>query len=132
MASTNPLDKVSVISLFVEDVPAAKTFYLSIFDASVVFEDEHSACVRLSNLMINLLHAPEGAVLVAPAAVGGPESPRRFQLTVFVEDLDVVIQHLAAKNVKLLTGPQVQPWGVKTVTFMDPAGHSWEAAQRTT
>lgn len=130
MAAANPLSKLSVISLFVEDVAATKAFYESVFSATLVFEDSSSACVKLSNIMLNLLHAPEGTELVAPAPVGGPDAGRRFQLTVFVEDLEVVTKHLAEKGVKLLTGPQVQPWGVKTVTFVDPAGHSWEAAQR--
>lgn len=123
------LNTVSVITLFVEDLPKSKAFYLKVFSAKVAFEDEQSAGIQLSNLTINLLQASEGAVLVNPAPVGGPDVGRRFQLTIFVDDLDGAMKHLAAAEVELLTGPQLQPWGVRTVTFTDPAGHSWEIAQ---
>lgn len=125
----NPLGKISAISLFVEDVREAKAFYKDVFDVKVLFEDETSCAVKFDNLIVNLLQADEGATLVKPAAVGGPDAGRRFQLSIWVTDLEVVIEKLASKEVRLLTGPQLQPWGMKTVTFTDPAGHSWEIGQ---
>lgn len=44
-----------------------------------------------------------------------PRAGGRFQLTVCVDDLDVVVVRLAADEVRF-TGPRVQPWGKKTVT----------------
>lgn len=126
---TNPLSKVSAISLFVEDTAAAKSFYTSTFGVPVVFEDATSVAVKFDNLIVNLLRASEGATLVRPAAVGGPDAGKRFQMSIWVEDLAAVCEKLAQQDVKLLTGPQLQPWGLKTVTFVDPAGHSWEVAQ---
>ena len=47
--------ELEVVTLFVEDVEAAKTFYVDVLGTEVVFADEGSAVVKLSNLMINLL-----------------------------------------------------------------------------
>ncbi len=124
-----PLSKISAISLFVEDTAAAKAFYTSTFGVSVVFEDATSVAVKFDNLIVNLLQASEGETLVRPAAVGGPDAGKRFQMSIWVEDLDAVRGELARQGIELLTGPQLQPWGLRTVTFVDPAGHSWEVAQ---
>jgi uncharacterized glyoxalase superfamily protein PhnB len=54
----------------------------------------------------------------------------RFQLTLEVEDVDAMSAELASKGVALLNGPMDRPWGVRTASFMDPAGHIWEIARR--
>jgi len=125
------LSKLSAVSLFVEDLGATKAFYTSVFGVPVVFEDANSAVVKFDNLLVNLLLASEAATLVAPAAVGGPDAGKRFQISIWVGDLEAVCEKLAVQGVSLLTGPQRQPWGRTTITFVDPAGHSWEVAQET-
>ncbi|KAH8658434.1 Glyoxalase/bleomycin resistance protein/dioxygenase [Xylariales sp. PMI_506] len=125
----NPLHRIAAISLFVEDLAASKAFYASVFEAPIVFEDHTSCAVKLDNLILNLLQASEGATLVAPASVGGRDAGRRFQMSIWVDDLDSVVGRLKEKGVELLTGPQKQPWGMYTATFTDPAGHSWEVGQ---
>ncbi len=130
MSSPNPLNKISAISLFVEDLAAAKAFYTTVFGAAVLVEDATSAAVKFENVIINLLLATDAAVLVDPAPVGGPDAGKRFQISIWVDDLEAVVEKLAMQNVRLLTGPQVQPWGLRTVTFVDPAGHSWEVGQQ--
>ena len=129
MASHNPLGKISIISLFVEDVAASKAFYKSVFGVSVIFEDDHSAVVRFENLDVNLLQTSEAASLVEPYTVGGPDAGKRFQISIWVKDLEAVCEKLAMQKIDLLTGPQVQPWGLRTVTFADPAGNVWEVAE---
>ncbi len=129
-SNPSPLTKIAAISLFVEDLAAAKTFYTTVFGVAVLFEDSTSVGVKFDNLIVNLLVASEGATLVQPAPVGGPETGKRFQISIWVDDLDAVCERLALHKVELLTGPQVQPWGLKTVTFVDPAGHSWEVGQQ--
>jgi ribonuclease HI/catechol 2,3-dioxygenase-like lactoylglutathione lyase family enzyme len=123
------LDRVSAISLFVEDVKRAKQFYQGVFGAPVVFEDDVSAAVRFQNLVVNLLQASEAAVLVAPNPVAGPESGSRFQLSIWVDDVDAVCAELQKRGVPLLSGPVDRDWGMRVATFTDPAGHSWEIAQ---
>lgn len=125
----NSLSKISAISLFVEDIATAKAFYTTVFAVPVVFEDATSCAVKFDNLIVNLLVASEADKLVTPAHVGGPDAGRRFQLTIWVANLEKVTGALLRQGVNILTGPHVQPWGMMTLTFVDPAGHSWEVAQ---
>ena len=125
------LNKVSAMSLFVDDVPAAKQFYRDVFDVPVVFEDEVSAALKFDNLVVNLLHRSAASGLVAPAPVAPGEAGSRFQLSVWVQDVDAVCADLEQRGVTLLSGPVDQPWGMRTATFTDPDGHSWEVAQAT-
>ena len=52
----------------------------------------------------------------------------RVQLTLEVDDVDATCAELARRGVELLNGPLDRPWGVRTATFRDPAGHIWEIA----
>jgi catechol-2,3-dioxygenase len=49
------LNELEVITLFVEDLPAAKTFYTNVFGLEVISEDNESAVLKLKNVAINLL-----------------------------------------------------------------------------
>ncbi len=129
---TNPesLQRISAMSLFVEDLAAARAFYLEVFGVEVVFEDANSVAMRFENLIVNLLRAESAREIVAPGAVAGPDAGSRFQLSVWVADVDAVCKALQARGVALLTGPVDRPWGRRTANFVDPAGHSWEVASR--
>ena len=121
------LKSVSAISLFVEDVPAAKAFYEDVFGVESVFEDDSSACVRFDGLFVNLVSLSAAEELVDVVASGLAGS--RFQLSIWVDDVDAVCSALEARGVTLLSGPVDREWGMRTATFADPAGHSWEVAQ---
>lgn len=68
---------------------------------------------------------------------------RRFMLSVKVDDVDKVYGRLRGlegmgacwegMGRALVTGgltePRTRPWGVRTMTFQDPAGHCWEVGQ---
>ena len=123
------LSHVSAISLFVEDVQAAKSFYEAVFGVEVVFEDESSACVKFDQLFVNLLVNSSAAQQVEPAPVAAPDSGSRFQLSIWVEDVDAVCADLQKRGVTLLSGPVDKEWGMRVVTFTDPDGHNWEVAQ---
>ena len=123
------LKKVDVITLFVEDVTASKSFYLDVFDVQVIYQDEVSAAVRFENLLVNLLHVGEAPGLVGPAAVASSDAGSRFQLTIEVDDVDAVCAELEKHGVRLINGPIDRPWGRRTAAFADPAGHLWEVAQ---
>ena len=51
------------------------------------------------------------------------------QLTVTVDDVDAAAGELVGRGATLISGPADQPWGIRTVTFSDPAGYVWELAQ---
>jgi catechol 2,3-dioxygenase-like lactoylglutathione lyase family enzyme len=122
------LTSVDVITLFVEDVQRAKTFYHDVFDLSTVYEDEHSAVVNFDNLMINLLVSTQAPDLIAPAKVATAEAGSRFQFTIRVDDVDEACAELKTRGVSLLNGPMDRPWGIRTASFTDPDGHIWEIA----
>jgi catechol 2,3-dioxygenase-like lactoylglutathione lyase family enzyme len=128
-AAAQPLQKISAISLFVSDLQTAKTFYRDVFDVDVVFEDETSVCVKFDHLFVNLLHDSAAREQVEPAPVANREAGSRFQLSIWVEDVDAVCALLQQRGVTLLTGPVDRNWGMRTATFADPDGHSWEIAQ---
>jgi catechol 2,3-dioxygenase-like lactoylglutathione lyase family enzyme len=123
------LHKVSAISLFVEELEAAKSFYRDVFALEIVYEDENSACVKFGELIVNLLRVEAAKELVEPSAVASPDAGSRFQLSIWLDDVDATCALLEERGVKLLTGPVDRPWGLRTATFTDPAGHSWEIAQ---
>ena len=123
------LDKIEVITLFVEDLSSAKAFYRNVFGLEVVFEDGDSAVFKLHSLMINLLAVSEAHALIEPATVAGPRAGARALLTVAVEDANAVCEELRRHGVKLLNGPIDRPWGRRTAAFADPAGNVWEIAQ---
>jgi len=121
------LGSISAISLFVEDVPAAKAFYEDVFGVETVFEDDTSACVRFGGLFVNLVPVSSAEELVD--VVASRLAGSRFQLSIWVDDVDAVCSALEARGVTLLSGPVDREWGMRTATFADPAGHSWEVAQ---
>jgi len=53
----------------------------------------------------------------------------RFVFTISVDDVDEMCAELVSRGVKLLNGPMDRPWGIRTASFMDPAGHIWEIAK---
>ena len=123
------LNKIEVITLFVEDLAATRAFYENVFGLEVVYSDEASTVVRLENLMINILSAERAGTLVEPRAVAGPEGGARLLPTIAVEDANAVCAELKQHGVTILNGPTDRPWGRRTVAFADPAGNVWEIAQ---
>jgi catechol 2,3-dioxygenase-like lactoylglutathione lyase family enzyme len=125
----NGLDKLDVVTLFVEDVPSSKAFYQAVFGLDIVYEDDVSAVFKLRNVMINLLQLGQAPELVRPSPVGASDSGVRFMLTIEVDDADLISARLELHGVTLLNGPMDRPWGRRTAAFADPAGNVWEIAQ---
>ena len=120
---------IAAITLFVEDLPAAKKFYGMVFGLPVVFEDDNSAVFKFGNTLINLLKITAAEELVKPARVASREAGSRFVFTIEVEDVDAMCAELVARGVKLLNGPLDRPWGVQTASFVDTGGYIWEIAK---
>lgn len=120
---------IGAVTLFVEDLAAAKQFYREVFGLPVTFEDEDSTVFDFGNTIINLLKTTAAPELIKPAAVASPDAGSRFQFTIEVDDVDAMCAELAPRGVELLNGPMDRPWGVRTASFRDPGGHIWEIAQ---
>jgi lactoylglutathione lyase len=119
---------ITAITLFVEDLDAAKRFYGDVFGLPIVYEDDASAVFNFGNTLINLLRTTAARELIEPATVGGPEAGARLQFTITVDDVDAMCAELATRGVTLLNGPIDRPWGIRTASFSDPGGHIWEIA----
>jgi lactoylglutathione lyase len=120
---------ITAITLFVEDLEAAKEFYRKAFGLPLVFEDDASAVFNFGNTIINLLKTTAARELIAPATVAPREAGSRLQLTITVDDVDAMCAELTSRGVTLLNGPMDRPWGVRTASFSDPGGHIWEIAK---
>ena len=121
--------RVSAVTLFVEDLAATKLFYLNVFRLPIHFEDDVSAVFDFGNTLINLLQSTEAPELIAPADVAPPDAGSRMQFTIDVDDVDAMCAELTARGAELLNGPIDRPWGIRTASFQDPAGHIWEIAK---
>jgi len=119
---------IAAITLFVEDLAAAKRFYGEVFELPVVFEDDNSTVFTFGETMVNLLKTSEAPALVEPATVAGRDAGVRFQFTLAVDDVDATCEKLEGRGVALLNGPVDRPWGIRTASFRDPGGHIWEIA----
>jgi len=126
--STWPTD-IAAITLFVEDLAAAKQFYQEAFGLPVIFEDEDSSVFKFGNTLVNLLKTTAAGELVEPAKVAGSDAGSSIVFTVAVDDVDAKAAELTSRGIKLLNGPMDRPWGVRTASFTDPAGHIWEIAR---
>jgi lactoylglutathione lyase len=119
---------ITAITLFAEDLEGTKRFYQEVFDLPVVFEDPQSAVFTFGETLVNLLDAAAAPELIEPARVATAEAGSRVQFTLEVDDVDATCAELARRGVDLLNGPLDRPWGVRTASFRDPAGHIWEIA----
>lgn len=120
---------IEAVTLFQEDLAAAKRFYQDVFGLSVYFEDANSAVFRFGQTLVNLLAAGEAPTLVEPAGVATQDSGVRLQFTLAVDDVDRVCEELKGRGVEILNGPIDRPWGIRTASFRDPGGHIWEIAK---
>jgi catechol 2,3-dioxygenase-like lactoylglutathione lyase family enzyme len=124
------LKSVGAITMFIDDTQRSKAFYEQVFGAKAVYEDEDAVAFEFENMVVNMLRLSAAHELIAPAPVGDADAPRRFQLTIWVQDTDAVCEQLAARGVELLNGPMDREWGMRTAAFSDPDGHIWEVAAK--
>lgn len=115
------------LTLFVQDLDTSKSFYGQSLGLGLLFEDDVSAVYRCGETMINLLLDGEAGDLIYPAKVSGTNSVKAVY-TLRCAEIDGAAAQLEAAGVKVLNGPIDRPWGVRTVSFQDPSGHTWELA----
>lgn len=119
---------IAAITLFVDDLDSAKSFYQDVFELPIHYEDADSAVFKFGATLVNLLRATEAPGLIEPATVASRDAGVRFQFTLEVDDVDATSEKLRQRGVDLLNGPIDRPWGVRTASFRDPSGHIWEIA----
>ena len=117
---------IGAITLFVEELDTTKRFYETTFELPLVFEDANSAVFKIGGTLINLLKIECANELVEPARVAQRDAGSRQVFSIEVDDVDAMCARLTARGVRLLNGPMNRPWGIRTASFQDPAGHIWE------
>jgi catechol 2,3-dioxygenase-like lactoylglutathione lyase family enzyme len=123
---------IDAITLFVEDLPAAREFYQEVFHLPIFFEDDNSAVFQFGETVINLLDVRQAPELIEPGVVAPSGAGSRAVYTLSVDDVDAMCGELAKRGVDLLNGPMDRPWGIRTASFRDPGGHIWEIAKGNT
>lgn len=123
-------NQISAITLFVNDIDRAKSFYQLAFDLPVYYEDSDSVVFKFESTLINLLKDTQASGLLAPILVVPNSQGQQVLLTVTVIDVDAEYERLISKGIKVVSGPIDQPWGIRTLIFTDPDGHCWELAHK--
>ena len=117
-----------MITLFVGDLDASRTFYKRVFGLPVHFADDDSVVFRFGDTLVNLLVKRAAPEVIAPAMLAPSGAGANFQFTVNVDDVDGTCAELTGRAVELLNGPIDRPWGIRTASFVDPDGYIWEIA----
>ena len=117
---------IAAITLFVEELDATKRFYQTAFGLPIIFENESSAVFKMGGTLVNLLKFESANELIEPARVARRDAGSRHVFTIEVDDVDAMCTELLSRGVTLLNGPMDRPWGIRTASFQDPAGHIWE------
>lgn len=120
--------QIMAINLIVGDLDRATAFYTNVFGMSPRHEDEDTAMFRFKDTYVFLQRgqahedAPASEILdLAEKGVG--------QFAIIVKDVDAVRAELDEREVATISGPADRDWGMRTMTFADPGGHTWEIAQ---
>ena len=119
---------IGAITLFVEDVDRAVSFYREAFGLEPAFAEETDAMFRLENTLLFLTKSSEAPRMIAPAVAGRPGNGPRHVFAIIIDDVDAVCAELTGKGVTLLNGPEDRSWGMRTANFQDPDGYVWEIA----
>ena len=119
--------EIGAITLFVPDLDRVTEFYQEAFGLEAARPDADTAMFRFKNVYV-FLHKAAAAQDPLPEMLTEANNGAG-QLAIIVDDVDAVCSELTARGVEMITGPADRPWGMRTVTFADPAGHIWEIAQ---
>ena len=119
--------QIGAITLFVPDVERAAEFYQEAFGLQADQPDADTAMLKFTDLYVFLRKAAAAQVPVPEVMAEAQKGAGQF--AIIVADVDAVCAELTARGVEVISGPADRPWGMRTVTFADPAGHIWEIAQ---
>jgi len=115
------------VTVFVDDLARARRWYIDVFGMPIVDESQGNCTFRFpGGVFINLNTLGAASDHIAPAPIAVPGMPSRMMLSLEVDDVDAVVERLAAVGVKPINGPTDRPWGSRDVTIADPSNNYWE------
>lgn len=124
---TNWEREIGAMTLFVPDLDQARDFYQEAFGLDAQPAGDDTVMLRFKDMAV-FLRKVAAAQEPLPEALDEARKGAG-QFAIIVDDVDAVSAELAGREVKLISGPEDRPWGMRTVTFADPGGHIWEIAQ---
>jgi len=121
--------QIGAINLIVADLQRSAAFYHEVFGVPAEYQDDDTTMLRFNDTYVFLHRDPahrdavsDDALRLAQSGVG--------QFVSFVDDADAVRDRLDRLAVGVIDGPADRPWGMRTMTFADPGGYTWEITQR--
>jgi lactoylglutathione lyase len=116
--------------IYTEDVPRLEAFY-TVLGFEVVYRfppDDEAGYVSMqrgeSSLGIVTTESPK--MLIGVEAGPGP----RFEMFVYVDDLDALVERFRGDGTKVFAEPQDMPWGERLAYVADPDGNPVALAQQ--
>lgn len=108
--------QISMITIWVSDPTVLRDWYTAKLGMRVAQQTPRFVQLAWGN------HLPTLAF-----HVGEPLSnPDKVQLHIRVDDVDATYQELTTKGLQFDAPPTNKPWGLRTVSVRDPAGHELE------
>jgi catechol 2,3-dioxygenase-like lactoylglutathione lyase family enzyme len=120
--------RLSAVNLIVGDLERVKAFYGLVFGFTPLHEEDGLAIFRFGETFFAVRHDPARATETSDEYLRLARKGAG-QFSIRVEDVDAVHAELAAHSVTFIDGPADRPWGMRTLTFADPAGYTWGIAQ---
>lgn len=126
--------RVSLITLAVRDLPAARRFYVDGLGWPLVDEvDGEVIFVRVGATLILSLWNRDGFEAEVGAAAEPAQSPIVLAHNVATPDeVDAVITRVAEAGGAIVVAPQRREWGGYSAYVADPEGYRWEVAYNPT
>jgi len=118
---------IGAMTLFVPDVDQARKFYETAFGVEAHAFDDGAVMLRGTEPIL-FLHKTEARADPVPEILAEARKGAG-QFAIIVADVDDVCTEITGRGIELISGPADRPWGMRTITFADPAGHIWEIAQ---
>src|SRR5690348_2555405 len=89
---------IDAITLFVDDLGAAKAWYAAFFSRPAIFEDPNSVVFALGDAVVNLLHVSAAPELIEPAVTTPPAVGSGVVFTLAVDDVDAMAAELVRRG----------------------------------
>ncbi|MEI6427022.1 MAG: VOC family protein [Pseudanabaena sp. ELA607] len=129
--------EIDYIALFVADVNTSIVFYRDVLGFSFSKPIKNGGVEGTSGQLKIGLYQREWLEKLFAAQLphhtfdfDNIRSLNPFLLSMTVDDLEAVYQHLQNYQVKILQPPQIMPWGQKLLFCQDPDGNFLEMVQR--
>lgn len=123
--------RLSVITLGVEDLPAMRQFYTGQLGWQPVAANGDIVFYTLNGLLLSLCRRAQLADFAGLPAPGSQSGFRGFTLAHNVssdEQVRALYGRLTEKDVRVLREPFTPPFGGLLFCFADPEGNVWEVA----